>query len=287
MQNIVNIACFLFDNGSLRAASTLSLRKTALALEKKLQRPVQPVSLLHSSGVDTAQLDGRPAELLEPAVQNFLQHYPEGEAVLLPLFFGPSGALTDYVPGRMKAVLAKFPGARVRLAKCLVSPVDVDTRIAETLAAAARRVCAEHRLVRPKIVLVDHGSPQPGVVAVRDHLGRQVRTILSDEVVSLSVASMERRPGPDYAFGDPLLVDCLRKGPNDDGDVVVLLQFLSPGRHAGPGGDIADICEAARREKPGLRTYMTEPIGGESGLIDVLAQRYREALAGDILKGAS
>ena len=53
----------------------------------------------------------------------------------------------------------------------------------------------------------------------------------------------------------------------DEGEVVVALQFLSPGRHAGPGGDVAEICtEAEATAKAAgkiLSTAMTAPIAYE------------------------
>jgi sirohydrochlorin ferrochelatase len=61
------------------------------------------------------------------------------------------------------------------------------------------------------------------------------------------------------------------------GEVVVLLQFLSPGRHAGLGGDVAEICEAAEAEMPGLRTVMSDPIADDPRLVDVLARRAHAA----------
>ena len=96
---------------------------------------------------------------------------------------------------------------------------------------------------------------------------------LAGEIATLGVASMERREGAAYAFNEPLLATALRTPPFDRGDVVVALQFLSPGRHAGPGGDIADICAAAEAEQPGLRTQMTEPIAADGRLVELLAER--------------
>lgn len=270
------IHCFLFDNGSLRAASTLSLRRSARQLSPLLGGPVHAVSLLHSSGVPKEQLDGEPAQLLEPALLAWLAENPQGRAVLLPLFFGPSGALTEYLPERLHAIRSRFPDADLRLAKPLVSPAEADTRIAQALAAAARVTMAEHQLTRPKVLLVDHGSPQPAVSTVRNHLGEQVRTLLSDEASDLAVASMERRPGDEYAFNEPLLATALSKPPYNGGDVVILLQFLSPGRHAGPNGDIAYICDEAARGNRSLRTFMTEPIANDPRVIEVLIQRARE-----------
>ncbi|MFH1499847.1 MAG: cobalamin biosynthesis protein CbiX [Verrucomicrobiota bacterium] len=271
--------CFLFDNGSLRPASTLALRALAANLAGRLPVPVEAVSLLHSSGVPPEQLAGRPARLLEPALADFFSREPAGRAVLLPLFFGPSAALTDYVPARVAALRERFPGARVVSAGWLVHPERADApELTEILAGRVRAVVAARGLVRPRVVLVDHGTPQRGVTAVRDFLAGCLAEALAGEVAGVAAASMERRPGPDYAFNDPLLEHCLRTPPHEAGDVVVALQFLSPGRHAGPDGDVAQICRAAEAERPGLRTFMTETLSGDAGLVDVLARRYHEAV---------
>ena len=277
MSSSASSAWFLFDNGSLRAESTLSLRRVASALGAFTGLPVQAVSLLHSSNVSAGGLDGRPARLLEPALVAQFEAFPQGEAVLLPLFFGPSAALTEYVPARLASVRARFPGARVRMAPWLVNPADGDRRLAAVLADQVRAATRAKNWVRPKVVLVDHGSPQAGVTAVRNHLGGQMRRELGDEIATLAVASMERRDGDAYAFNEPLLATALRTPPFDHGEVVVALQFLSPGRHAGPGGDIAEICAAAEAERPGLRTHMTEPIAVDERLVALLADRLAQA----------
>ena len=270
--------CFLFDNGSLRPASTLRLREVASRLAEKLGAPVEPVSLLHSSGIDPAELGDRPAELLEPALLRFFGSQPDGQAVLLPLFFGPSGALIDYLPERLLAVTKKFPQARIHFGRWLVDANNGRTEIASALADAARKTIAERQLRQPSIVLVDHGSPQREVAAVRDHLAEKVDALLAGETAGVFPASMERRAGAEYDFNEPLLATRLRTPPCAEGDVVVLLQFLSPGRHAGEGGDIAEICTSAEKENPRLRTHRTEPIGLDGRVIEVLARRYAEAL---------
>ncbi len=271
------VAWFLFDNGSLRAESTLSLRRVAAALGVRTGLPVQAVSLLHSSNVPAEALGGEPARLLEPALVKHFEAFPEGEAVLLPLFFGPSAALTDYVPARLASVRARFPRARVRLAPWLVNPADGDRRMAGVLADQVRTTARARGWTRPKVVLVDHGSPQAAVAAVRDHLGRQVRVALGDEIEALAVVSMERREGAAYDFNEPLLATALRTAPFDHGEVVVALQFLSPGRHAGPGGDIATICAAAEAERTDLHTQMTEPIATDERVGELLAERLGQA----------
>jgi hypothetical protein len=270
--------CILFDNGSLQPNSTLSLRATARQLAVELGIEVRAVSLLHSSAVNPSELGGEPAQLLEPALAAFLEENAAAGVVVLPLFFGPSAALTDYVPERLAAMGMKFPRAKIRLARWLVDPSETDNRIAQALAEAARRVIKSENLVNPKVVLVDHGSPQRAVTAVRDFLGDQVRTLLTDAVADVAVASMEKRSGAEYAFNDPLLAQRLRTPPFDRGDVVVALQFLSPGRHAGPEGDVARICSEARREQLELCTFLTETIASDKRVIAVLANRYKQAL---------
>ena len=276
--------CFLFDNGSLRPASTLRLRQTASVLSETLRTAVRPVSLLHSSAIDPQQLGDIPAELLEPALQSFFRNTsPAGDVILLPFFFGPSAALSDYVPERIEALRKNFPQARLCLAKPLVEVSEGDERIASALAEATRQTIALEHLVHPRVVLVDHGSPRREVTDVRNHLGAQLRRLLGLDVDRVGVASMERRPEPEFAFNEPLLAECLRTPPFDRGEVVVTLQFLAPGRHAGGAGDIAEICAQAEKERPGLRTYRAEPIGQDPRVVAVLADRYREACQSNFL----
>jgi len=251
---------------------------TARQLAAELGVEVRAVSLLHSSAVDPVGLGGRPAQLLEPALTEYLAGKASAEVVLLPLFFGPSRALTDYVPERISSLVGKNPWAQIHLAHWLVEPSETDKRVALALAEAVRRQIAGEKLARPKVVLVDHGSPQQAVTDVRNFLGRQVQALLANEVETVAVASMEKRPGPEFAFADPLLAQRLRTPPFDRGDVVVALQFLSPGRHAGPEGDVARICAEARRERPELRTHLTETIANDPRVVTVLADRYRVAL---------
>ncbi|WP_043582725.1 sirohydrochlorin chelatase [Geminisphaera colitermitum] len=271
--------CFLFDNGSLRADATRALRALAVALESRIGVPVEAVSLLHSTKIPADQLDGIPARLLEPALNAFFQQSPGAHAVLLPLFFGPSGAVTGYLPGRVRALLERFPAARITQACWLVDPAQPDGGAPEIVAILADRVRAvihSAGLGRPRVLLVDHGSPKRSVTAVRNLLGAALARELAGECAGVGVASMERREEERYDFNEPLLERALVTAPANQGDVVVALQFLSPGRHAGPGGDITQICQAAERANHGLRTQITDTLAGDPRLVEVLARRFDE-----------
>ena len=86
--------CFLVDNGSLRASAILNLRRIASALSEESGHPILPVSLLHSRKVDPEELNGEPAETLERALVRFLEE-GERDFLVVPLFFGPSQAITS------------------------------------------------------------------------------------------------------------------------------------------------------------------------------------------------
>lgn len=270
--------CFLFDNGSLRPDSTLSLRAMAVVLEERLKVEVRAVSLLHSSGVDPATLGGQPAELLETAIAAQLEREPSRPIVALPFFFGPSGAVTSYLPPRLEALRRRFPGAQITVGRHLAP--DGDKRsydlLARALEAEVRKIAISADCPDgAPVVLVDHGSPLREVTEVRNRLAEALQGRLGGRF-PVGSASMERRPESVYDFNEPLLARRLGLTPWNRGDVIVALQFLSPGRHAGAGGDIAQICAAAEANQPGLRTHITETIGRAPELVEILTSRFAE-----------
>jgi sirohydrochlorin ferrochelatase len=268
----------LVDNGSLEAAATLSLRQIAISLGSVLDRLVEPVSLLHSSKIPADQLGGQAAETLEPALERRL-HAGISDFLVVPLFFGPSLALTEYLPGRVALLRGKFPRLQVRLAPPLVDIVDpADSRMAVILGDQVRAVLPAGG-EPPAVILVDHGSPVPGVTQVRDRLAAQLQQELGGVVRAVQPASMERRPGAEFSFNEPLLERAFEREGFQSGRVIVSLLFLSPGRHAGPGGDIAKICMAAEKRHPGLQTVTTGLVGSHPGLIPILVDRFRAGLS--------
>lgn len=255
---------FLLDNGSLAPASVLRLREIARDLARRIGEPVAPVSLLHSSGISADDLHGVPAEIFEPAV---MRRAAAGgrEFLVVPLFFGPSRALTEYLPERVRALRSRCPELKVRLAPALFAADD--RRLARILADQVRAIGASGR-----IALVDHGSPVPEVTAVREALAEQLRRELGDGAL-VAGCCMERRPEAEYDFNGPLLEELLGREGWRESAVTVALQFLLPGRHAGPDGDVAAICRRAASVHPRLRTRLTPLVGEHPELVEILADR--------------
>ncbi len=266
---------FLIDNGSLRPESTRNLRRVASRLGLRLDRKVWPVSLLHSNKVPPGDLDSAVAEVVEPALRERAERSLT-DFLLIPFFFGPSRAITDYLPRRLARLKRTFPELSVKVAPPLVDlSVGNDPRIASILGQGVTKMWPAGR--KSAVVVVDHGSPVPEVTAVRNFVAGQMSVLLNDRVGRIAAASMERRPGDRYRFNEPLLETLLDHPGFNSGPVVVSMMFLSPGRHAGPNGDVARICAEAEKRNPGLRTMMTPLAGENDGILDVLCDRVRDA----------
>lgn len=288
----------LIDNGSRRPEPTLRLRRLASALAEAVGQPVQPLSLLHSSAVPAARLGGAPAALFEPWLR---QAVAGGQRAFLavPLFFGRSKGLTEFIPSRLDLLQQELGAIDLRLAEVLCPLPGGEPRLVEILAdhlVAALAQCPT--AARPagalEVVLVDHGSPSAEVNAVRRWLAAALRERLcagggagtavklpAGTLPQVSEAAMERRPGAAYDFNGPLLEDLLaaRAASGAPGTMAVLMLFLAPGRHAGPGGDVEQICARARAQWPDGQLCLSPLVGDHPGLVDLLAARVRAAMA--------
>jgi sirohydrochlorin ferrochelatase len=76
----------------------------------------------------------------------------------------------------------------------------------------------------------------------------------------------------------PLLADVLAAAPFAGRATVVAPLFLSPGRHAGPDGDIAQICADAFTGS-GTRCHLAELVGTHPVVVDALAAALQESLS--------
>jgi sirohydrochlorin ferrochelatase len=273
----------LVDNGSRRADATLALRRLGEQLAARLARPVDPVSLLHSSAVPAQALGGRPAETLEP----YLMHQVASgiqQFLAVPLLFGRSRALTSLIPQTVERVSQSLDRPiRLEVAAELCPLPQGEPRLASILDRAIRDAIEQLEPrpgERPNVILVDHGSPIPEVTEARRWLGARLGVLAQGDYL-VQEAAMERRPGPEYAFNGDLLEEALDAiaARRPQAQVVVAMQFIGPGRHAGEGGDVAEICQAARDRHPGVRIQISRLVGEDESLVDILADRAEEALA--------
>lgn len=274
----------LVDNGSRRPASVLALREVAASLSTLLDgRDVRPASLGFSDEVDAAALGGVPARTLRTELASLVSSGAPG-AIVAPLFLGPSGGLRRGVAACQEE-LAGTSSFDLRVGACLVDESEpADNRVGRALTAKVLQVARRARLRFPlKVLVVDHGTPSRPVHEVRERLAGEVRELLGPRALMVRGASMERRDEPAYDFNEPLLERALAMAPYDEGDVVLAMAFLLPGRHAGAGGDVAQIVERAQASategKAPLTVHTTPLLAMHPLVLSVLVDRVRAAEA--------
>ncbi|MDA9764194.1 MAG: cobalamin biosynthesis protein CbiX [Opitutales bacterium] len=267
---------FLVDNGSVRADAYRNLRSIASRVSESISNSVIPAPLLHADKIPEADLDDERVTLLEAAIK---EAYSSGERSfeIIPLFFGPSGALVDYLPRRLKGLMKHCPEMEVRILNPLyVSSENGGASLATILKERVVSVQMKEGLQNFNVVLVDHGSPRQEVTNVRNAVGEILNQSFGEGLNSLIAASMERRPGEQYAFNEPLLANALESFGDHPKPIILAHMFFSPGRHAGPEGDITAICEASVLKNPALQIHKTELIGSHPLLVELLANRWQE-----------
>lgn len=262
----------LIDNGSLKPGATLSLRELAQRLSEASGHSVDAVSLQHAHKIPAEKLQGEPALILLDYCRAQLQS-GNREFLLIPLFFGLSRALTSFVPEQQAILEQEFGEFQLTLADTLFPLPEGDPRLARILYDNIQLTCQQHALPAENLVLVDHGSPAPQVTEVREKISQQLTALLGDEA-RLSQAVMERREGRQYDFNGQLLEDWLREvAASGAKSAIVSMLFLQPGRHAGEGGDIEQICAGVKQEFPGFEVAITPLVGEHSLLIAILQSR--------------
>ncbi len=264
----------LVDNGSRRAEATLKLRELAAALSAKLQRPVAPVSLQHADKISADELGGEPANVFADYLRSKLRAGCR-EFIVLPLFFGESRALTSFIPQQVALLEQTYGPFDVRVADVISPLPGGESRLVDSVAMHIENAGEYLGGTITHVVLTDHGSPTPVVTNVRKWVAEQLADRLGSQT-HLTEAVMERRDGPEYDFNGRLLADELDHitASDDQARVVVAMMFLLPGKHAGDGGDIAEICSAAEERNPGLRLQVSALVGDHPLLVDILADRF-------------
>ena len=242
---------------------------------------MHPVSLQHADKVPAEALGGCPADTLEPWLRRAIGA-GRRDFLLVPLWFGPSRALTHVIPEIADRLSRELGPFRLQLSPVLCPLPPGEPRLVAILLDHLLATARAQGIAPDRLILVDHGSPSPGVIAVRSWLAARLRERLAPDAV-LDEAVMERRPEPAYDFNGDLLETLLhRLAATDPTRPVILCQlFLSPGRHAGPAGDITHIRLRVESASPGFRVYPTPLVGAHPGLIEILAERVTSTLATD------
>lgn len=265
----------LIDNGSLEPAATRNLRAVAAALSRRAGVPVHAVSWKHSDRIAPDELDGVRAHTLAPFVRAQLER-GEREFVFVPFFISAQGAIGSALRGDLEklqreagAATAGDDFASAAFTFAFTEGLATRGAIPTIIAARIRETITARALSRPPVLLVDHGGPSPASAAVRDEVAAEVRARLAAEIGPLEATSME---GEAYAHNRPLLFDALTMPDFEHGDVVIAPLFLSPGRHAGPKGDLAQIARIAEDRSSTLRCHFTELVGTHPRAAEALAE---------------
>jgi sirohydrochlorin ferrochelatase len=214
---------------------------------------------MHSTKIDPALLGGLPAVIFEGAVQ---QAKLDGidELVVIPLFIGPSRAITEYLP---KVFADAQPGTmKLAIREPLFGP-ELVSMLSDNLKSTGWTKGSG------TVYLCDHGSPIPEVTRCRNFFAVSLRNQLGLKDDELIACSMERREGAEYDFNEPLLEHALQ---NAKGDAVILMLFLLPGRHAGGEGDVATIAKEHAPED--LRWKLSPLLGTHPALPALLFRRH-------------
>ena len=277
MQRIV-----LVDNGSRRPAAVLNLNRLARQLSEKSGQSIDPVPLQHAHKIPPEAfgdaLGGKPVVTFPEYVEEALKQGLD-DLIIIPLFFGHSRAISSFIPNTLNALEKVYGTFNWSVADVLCPLPRGEPKLAgllyDNLTLPGKTQLSEFDF----IILVDHGSPSRKVTDVRVKMAAQLSPYLPENIALLQ-AAMERRDGPEYDFCGPLLQDLLEQlaGENKLVNVAISMLFLSPGRHAGPGGDIAEICDQVMQKHPGLTVHISPLVGDNPLLIELLLDRVRAIL---------
>ncbi|MDH5517591.1 MAG: cobalamin biosynthesis protein CbiX [Gammaproteobacteria bacterium] len=262
----------LVDNGSVRAAATLQLRKVAANLSAKTALCIHPVSLQHANTIDPAELDNKPADIFYDFMRQQLI-LGQRRFIILPLFFANSKALTSFIPKQVSLLQQEFGDFELTTSAVIYPLPEGEANLAKIIYQHITDTAIDNKLALHNIVLVDHGSPVAAVTAVRQHLASQVQQKLGNSTV-LNQAVMERRKGREYDFNGELLEHWLtKKAQSGEQSAIVCLLFFLPGRHAGVGGDITEICQRIMSQFPDFNIAISPLISQHPLLLSILQAR--------------
>lgn len=259
----------LVDNGSKQPDATVYLRRLAEELSRYTGKIIHPVSLQHADNIAADELGGTPAQVFSGFLKTQLQQ-GEHEFIVVPLFFGLSKAITSFIPDEVAKLTAEYPELSVRVAPVTYPLPEGEPRLAKIVFDHIQQ--AQDQANAPaRVVLVDHGSPSPKITEVRKRIAH---TLEADYGLNPDQAVMERRQGKEYDFNGDLLATWLRQQAEEGTtSVIVAMLFFLPGRHAGPNGDVEEICNSVVADYPQLSFTITSLICEHPLLLDILKDR--------------
>jgi sirohydrochlorin ferrochelatase len=272
----------LVDNGSRRADAVLNLKRLARLLSEKSGLSIDAVPLQHADKIPPEEFDdtfgGEPVVTFPKYAEEILKSGVD-ELVIIPLFFGHSRAISSFIPNTLKPLLKVDGAFNWSVADVLCPLPKGEPQLARLLYENLGMLANAPLSDLDFIILVDHGSPSRKVTDVRIKMAEQLSPYLPENVPLLQ-AAMERREGPDYDFNGPLLEVLLEKLARENKvvNVAISMLFISPGRHAGKGGDIAEICDQVMQRHPGLTVHISPLVGENPMLIDLLHNRVQAVL---------
>lgn len=260
----------LIDNGSLEPAATYNLRGVAESLSAATGVKVHPVSWKHSDRIAPDALRGECAQTLAKFIR---MHVAGGERefVFVPFFISAQGAIGSALRSDLEKLQREL--AATPFGFTFTDGLAAGGEIVRIVAERIRETILVNSLLTPPVVVVDHGGPSAASATLRDELARGLSKELGTEIGYLAAASMEGEH-------PPLLADVLVRSEFTARYVVIAPLFLSPGRHAGPAGDIPRICrEVATAGGNMTRYHFTGLVGTHPWAATALAAALRTTLS--------
>lgn len=183
----------------------------------------------------------------------------EGDVVVLPLLLtAASHAKTD-VAASVQEARAAHPGMRIRYGR----PLGPHRNLVEALAWQVGQSGARNG---DPVVLAAAGSLDPDANA---QIAATARLLWEGRTFASVDAAFASTTGPTV----PQVLERLRL--QGFSRAVVARYFLGPGR-------LPDLVAGQARSIPGLEVLVTEPLGVSEDLVEVIVERYDEALGGDL-----
>lgn len=248
-------AVVLIGHGSLRAGSGAAMIRLAARAREAGVAPLVEAAFLNYSAPDLASV------LRRCVARGATQ------VLLLPYFLVPGWFVAAAIPRLLKRCRPEFPGVSFEIGP----PFGAHPALAALVrkrAAAALEPAAAHAPPgqRPALLMIAHGSPDPSANAPIEAVTEQVRAQGSFADVTLCYLGLNQ------PLLDAALDDQIARGRRL---LVAVPYFLQLGGHVAE--DLPALIEGARARHPGATILLAEHLAYDPLLVEVIAQRVRDA----------